>query len=324
MIIIVTPNPAIDITYEVAEPRLGETNRVTRAVRRPGGKGLNVASVLDQVREIDGATDRRIRVSGFLGGRQGEEMHDLLANWPVEQCWLDRGNEHPTRATVAVMAADGEVTMLNEAGPQVDAEAWQQLAGTALEGASRGDVLVVSGSCPPGTTPEDLAQLLQSARDKGLRVVLDTSGPLLVACAGLADAVKPNLEELVQATGQPDLAGGVSVLLGKGVRAVAVSDGPRGMDLFTPGQDGKPVSCHVPAPRLQVVNPTGAGDSAVAAIAAFMDEHPEVDPVDERALVAAVALSAAAVRTPVAGLVETSTYQNLLTTLKAEKTNAAD
>lgn len=320
MIVVVTPNPAIDITYEVAHPRLGEVNRVTDVVRRPGGKGLNVAAVLAQTREADGAPARTIRVSGFLGGRQGAEMHQRLETWDVEQRWLDLGEDFQTRATVLVRAADGTATGLYEPGDHVTAHHWQLLTDTALEGAGPGDVLVVSGSCPAGTTPEDLRGLLHRARTTGMRVVLDTSGPLLPACASLADAVKPNREELTQATGYTDPADGGAALLRQGTRAVVVSDGPRGMDLYTAGTDPDTVRVHhADAPDVPVVNPTGAGDSAVAALAAFMDTHRDVDPIDGDALEAAVALSVAAVRTPVAGLVELDTYLGLRPTVHAQE-----
>lgn len=323
MIIVITPNPAIDITYEVAHPRLNQVNRVTGVVRRPGGKGLNVASVLRQTREADGAPGRRVRISGFLGGRQGEEMRELLGDWDAEQAWLDLGPGCPTRATVIVRDADGGATGLYEPGAPVSPADWRALTDTALEGAGRGDVLVVSGSCPPETSAEDLGALLRAARGRGARVILDTSGPLLVACAGLADAVKPNREELAQATGETSPAAGAVILLERGVRAVMVSDGPRGMSLYVRGQDG-PTVWHADAPDVPVVNPTGAGDSAVAAIAAFMDARPEADPIDARALGAAVALSVAAVRTPVAGLVDLETYTTLLPTMKVETHHVTD
>lgn len=324
MIVVVTPNPAIDITYDIATPRLGETNRVTRVVHRAGGKGLNVASVLAQTMQDDSTPARRIRISGFLGGRPGEEMRELLADSTAEQAWVERGSDHPTRATVAVVAADGQVTMLNEPGPTTTAADWQHLTTTALHGCVAGDVLVVSGSCPPGTSPEDLAGLLSAARAIGMRTVLDTSGPLLVACAPLADVVKPNREELANATGQASIQHGARTLLTQGVGGVAVSDGPQGMDLYVSGEDPNEVlAWHVDAPQLEAINPTGAGDSAVAALAAFLENHPPASQVNDQALINAVASSAAAVLTPVAGAVDLPTYQSLLTTLKAEKIHAA-
>lgn len=307
-IVVATPNPAIDITYGVPQPRLGQVHRVSSIVRRAGGKGLNVAAVLAQL-------GVRSRVTGFLGGRGGAELRELVRDWPVDQDWVDLGPACPTRSSVAVRADDGSVTVFNEAGPTTSAAHWDRLTEAVRQALSPQDVLVVSGSCPPGTTSQDLAALLGAARERGARTVLDTSGPLLVACAGLADVVKPNREELAQATGTTDLAAGAKALLENGTGGVVVSDGPRGMYLFTASPQGG--TWHADAPDVPVVNPTGAGDSAVAALAAELWRSPEA--LGAQALVEAVALSVAAVVTPVAGVVDLPTYQRLRAQVVAQR-----
>ena len=45
MITAITPNPALDVTYEVDELLLHRTTRVRAVHERPGGKGVNVARV---------------------------------------------------------------------------------------------------------------------------------------------------------------------------------------------------------------------------------------------------------------------------------------
>jgi tagatose 6-phosphate kinase len=47
VIVTVTPNPALDITYHVDEPRHGREHRVHDVHEWPGGEGINVARVLD-------------------------------------------------------------------------------------------------------------------------------------------------------------------------------------------------------------------------------------------------------------------------------------
>lgn len=311
-IVVATPNPAIDITYAVPQPRLGQVHRVSSIVRRAGGKGLNVAAVLAQL-------GVRSRVTGFLGGRGGGELRELVRDWPVDQDWVDLGEACPTRSSVAVRADDGSVTVFNEAGPTTTSDHWDALTRTVSQALAPQDVLVVSGSCPPGTSSQDLASLLTAARERGARTVLDTSGPLLVACSGLADVVKPNREELSQATGTTDLAAGAKALLENGTGAVVVSDGPRGMYLFAGGSAGG--AWHADAPDVPVVNPTGAGDSAVAALAAGLWRSPGV--LGARALVEAVALSVAAVVTPVAGVVDLPTYERLRSQVTAQVVDAA-
>ncbi|RRD30337.1 1-phosphofructokinase family hexose kinase [Actinomyces bowdenii] len=323
-ITVLTPNPAIDVTYEVPEPALGRTHRITAVSRRAGGKGLNVAAVLSRL-------GLACRVTGPLGGASGQELRDLLSAWgreggaAVVPAWVELPRI-TTRTTVTITARDGTATGLHEPGPTLEQADWEALTRATLRDLDAGDVLAVCGSCPPGTTAEQLTSLLLGARRRGARTIVDTSGPLLAAAAAVCDVVTPNREELLQATGAQGLHEGAQALLGLGAGAVVASDGPRGMLLLASGgQDPRP--WHAPAPAVEVVNPTGAGDSAVAALAAELLAHPPAPdgPVlHPRALAAAVALSASAVTTPVAGEVDLSLSHQLLSQIKVVPAHGTD
>lgn len=64
MILTVTLNTALDITYRVPALRPHASHRVTEVTERPGGKGLNVARVL-------AALGHEVTVTGFAGGTTG-------------------------------------------------------------------------------------------------------------------------------------------------------------------------------------------------------------------------------------------------------------
>ena len=352
-ITVLTPNPAIDVTYEVADPALGATNRPTRVRRRAGGKGLNVAAVLSLL-------GLACRVTGPLGGPAGHELRERTAPWgagaggagrsqpagpasadpwspdgspgAVVPAWVELA-EAPhtaTRTTVTIASADGTATGFYEPGPTLDDDAWRAITAAALEDLGQGDVLAVCGSCPPDTRPEHLTGLLAGARRRGARTVVDTSGPLLVAAARACDVAKPNREELLQATGATTLRQGAEALLGAGAGAVVVSDGPRGMHLLTAGLTaaGRDLRhWHAPAPQVEVANPTGAGDAAVAVLAAELLARPPAPggPVlRPAALAAAVALSASAVTTPVAGAVDLDVSNRLLSQIKVVPLHGTD
>jgi 1-phosphofructokinase/tagatose 6-phosphate kinase len=257
----------------------------------------------------------KVRATGFLGGHGGQEIQDLLADSPLDQAWVTiQGN---TRSTTAIHS-DAGPTLFNEPGPTVTTADWEAMTAAATTGLDAGDVLVVSGSCPPGTTQEDLHRLLLAARAIGARTILDTSGQLLVAAAGSSDVLKPNREELHQATGLPDPEAGAGLLLDRGAQAVVVSAGPEGMDLFLPGGAWRAT------PPIQVQgNPTGAGDAAVAALAAGLLAATALDQALPATLASAVALSAAAVLMPTAGEVDLSAYRRFLPDVNVKQTNAS-
>ncbi len=96
-------------------------------------------------------------------------------------------------------------------------------------------------------------------------VVVDTSGAgLLAAARAGAHALKPNREELAEATGLADPLDGARALLDLGARLVVVSLGADG--LLAIGRHGAPV-VRADCPGSLHGNATGAGDAAVAAIA---------------------------------------------------------
>src|SRR5699024_8531366 len=80
MIITLTPNPAVDVTYAVPELRHGAVHRVEQVTEAAGGKGVNVARVLAQLGD-------RVYCTGFLAGQMGEHLEDLLADADIPQEW---------------------------------------------------------------------------------------------------------------------------------------------------------------------------------------------------------------------------------------------
>ncbi|MEV6523539.1 1-phosphofructokinase family hexose kinase [Longispora sp. NPDC051575] len=367
MILTVTLNVALDVTYQVDALVPGSAHRVRTVVERPGGKGLNVARVLHALGEPVIAT-------GLIGGAAGTRARDLLE---TKHAFVEIAGE--SRRTVVV--TDGsDATGFWEPGPEVSAEEWAEFVGryTGLVAVAR--VVVLSGSLPRGVPVDAYAQLVGIARERDVPTVLDTSGePLLRALAAGPDVIKPNAEELAEAmhagrasesrnsnvrqgaadpgfpsgtepaapgprtdttradlapTDRPGVDGGArtadsterptdgetaadagyriataglahiiecaEALRTAGARTVLASRGPDGMLAVT--ADGR---WHAAPPAPVAGNPTGAGDSAVAAVArglAYRKEWPSI-------LADAVALSAAAVLAPEAGAFDQIAYR---------------
>lgn len=315
-LITVTPNPAVDVTYQLPHAEWGEVNRIKTVVRRAGGKGVNVACVLGQL----GLT---AQVSGFLGGSNGAALSELLEAAPVRQHWVPIPGE--TRCTTVVVD-DVSTTLLNEPGPEVTSADWRRLSADVAARARSGDVVVLSGSCPPGTSDDDVREFVHAVRASGALIVVDTSGPLLATAADAgADLLKPNHHELREVTGSDDVIVGAEALIARGARVVAVSCGVEGIVVVA--RSGAHLRAWRAAPVAVVQgNPTGAGDAAVAAFALALrrvgqgEDLDEVLPVE---LGRAVALSAAAVLAPVAGVVDLPAYERFLTDVTVEEVHVA-
>lgn len=321
MILTVTLNTALDLTYGVPELVPHASHRVSDMSERPGGKGLNVARVLS-------ALGHDTVVTGFAGGATGAVLRELLAApaprgtdpaaatgtapavAPVTDALVAvAGN---TRRTIAVVdRATGDTTQLNEPGPLVSADEWAALLGRYEELLTGADAVALCGSLPPGIHVGAYAELVRLARAADVPVLLDTSGePLRRGIAARPDLIKPNADELAQLTGSREPLRATRDARRRGAHGVVASLGPDGMLAVTP--DGV---WQASPPAKVRGNPTGAGDSAVAGLLSGLVEGLSWPDRLRRA----VALSTATVLSPTAGDFDRAAYEELLPRVGVEE-----
>ncbi|WP_055490517.1 1-phosphofructokinase family hexose kinase [Streptomyces sp. TP-A0356] len=297
MILTVTLNTALDITYRVRALRPHTSHRVTEVTERPGGKGLNVARVL-------AALGHEVTATGFAGGATGRSLRDRLARTPgvVDALVAVEG---ATRRTIAVAdGTTGDTTQLNEPGPVIAPAEWAAFLDAYGDLVRSAAAVALCGSLPPGVPVGAYAQLVRTARAVGVPVLLDTSGePLRRGVAARPDIVKPNADELAELTGSHEPSQATRDARRRGAHTVVASLGADG--LLAVNSEGRWRA--VPPRRIQG-NPTGAGDSVVAGLLSGLVEHLSWP----RRLARAVALSAATVLAPVAGEFDRRTYEELL------------
>lgn len=305
MILTVTLNAALDVTYLVPEVVLHTSHRVTAVHERAGGKGINVASVLHR-RGLE------VLASGLVAGLSGGHVRRDLSRRGVPHAFLDVEGE--SRRTVSIVAAAGDATVFNESGPQVDRDGWR----TYLEQLERlvsqrpVEVVVLSGSLPPGVPVDAYAQLVAAVRAHGARTVLDADGDVLLAALPAGpDIVKPNRQELTAATGIDDPRAGAAALQRRGARDVVVSAGAEGA-VAVPGDEP---AYRGRLDRVLTGNATGAGDAMVAALAAGLARGrtwPQM-------LADGIAWSAAAVLQPLAGEVSSNDIDAMTPQVRIEE-----
>ncbi|MER7073012.1 PfkB family carbohydrate kinase [Terrabacter sp. NPDC000476] len=347
MIVTLTPNPALDITYAVPTVTLGESHRVGSVTERAGGKGLNVAAVLATM--LASTSNRTSTPTTTTPTETGTSPGaGVVAVAPVGA--LDRDlfaadldarrvphrlieSPCPTRRSVAVVESDGRATLLNEAGVGQSRRVWQLVTDEVERLAGSARVLTVSGSLPPGTDPDLVLRLTELAHAHDLLVVLDVSGEALArALPAHPDLVKPNRSEaagvLHALAGTTDPAPAATAtlptaeeaayaLVGAGARAAVVSDGAAGLVLV----HGE-LALRARLPRPLTGNPTGAGDALTAALAAGLDQAgqlPDGAAPWEALLRAGVAWSAAAVLQPVAGALDPADADRLAPDVEIEE-----
>ncbi|MFF4550466.1 1-phosphofructokinase family hexose kinase [Streptomyces sp. NPDC001435] len=297
MILTVTLNTALDITYRIRSLRPHASHRVSAVTERPGGKGLNVARVL-------AALGHEATVTGFAGGGTGRAVREGLAGIPgVVDALVPVGGA--TRRTIAVVdELTGDTTQLNEPGPQITPVEWSAFLDTYEDLLAEASAVALCGSLPPGVPVGAYAGLVRTARTADVPVLLDTAGePLRRGVAARPDLIKPNTEELAELTGSHEPSRATRDARRRGAHAVVASLGPEGLLAVTPeGRWRATPPTHVHG------NPTGAGDSAVAGLlSGLVEQLPWPDRLSR-----AVALSVATVRAPVAGEFDRAAYEQLV------------
>lgn len=187
-----TLNPSLDYLVFAKEFVPGALNRADSARLFAGGKGVNVALMLHRL-------GQPARALGFLAGETGRALQRMLAaeGLPEDFLFLPSG---ATRINLKLQTP-AAATELNAPGPAPNPAALAALE-AQLAAIPAGDTLIAAGSLPPGLAPDTCARLLAPCAARGVRCVLDTSGPALAA--GLAARpwlIKPNLDELAELTG---------------------------------------------------------------------------------------------------------------------------
>jgi hypothetical protein len=266
MILTVTPNPALDMTWHVDALTPGATHRAPTGSSRAGGKGVNVARVLH-------AQGHEVLALSTVGGATGAEFESELRASGIPHRLIQVSAS--TRRSLAIVDnSRGETTVLNERGSALAPARLAALTATAARLGRTARAVAISGSLPPGFRPEQLEALVAELVGIGTPVVVDTSGAgLLAAARAGATALKPNSDELAESTGVRDPLLGARRLLALGARLVVATLGADGLVVLD--QSHPPLQARLP--RTLHGNATGAGDAAVAAVTAALATGTRLD-----------------------------------------------
>ncbi|MGT2832418.1 tagatose-6-phosphate kinase [Streptococcus halotolerans] len=300
MILTVTLNPSIDISYPLEEFKLDTVNRVSDVSKTPGGKGLNVARVLNDLKESVTAT-------GCIGGENGEFLLHHLPESIRNRFYKISGD---TRNCIAILH-EGKQTEILEHGPFLDQDEVDGFANHFKYILGDVDVITMSGSLPGGMPVDFYQRLIRISNTFGKKTVLDCSGNALKAVLEGDDkptVIKPNTEELAQLLGQDvglnleELKAVLKQPLFDGIEWIIVSLGADGVFAKHGSTFYK-----VDIPKIEVVNPVGSGDSTVAGIASGLAN----DEDDEALLTKANVLGMLNAQEKTTGHVNMSNYNEL-------------
>lgn len=255
MIYTITFNPALDYISQVENFEIGKINRTKTEKILPGGKGLNVSTVLKNL----GLGNTAL---GFIAGFTGEELKRKIEEHGIETDFVEVKNGI-TRINVKI--SSNEETALNGNGPEISEDELQQLL-EKIDKIKKGDIVILAGNVPKCIKNNIYEIICFKLEKNGVTFIVDSTRELLINVLKYKPfLIKPNKDELqetfnVKINTNEEIIEYAKKLQEMGAQNVLISLGGEGAILIT--KEGK--EYYKQAPKGQVVNTVGAGDSMVA------------------------------------------------------------
>lgn len=263
LIYTVTLNPAIDYVMHPLTLDMGFTNRSSSEEVYCGGNGINVSTLLNELKVVNVAF-------GIVAGFTGEYLISTLQKNGIS-CNFVKLEKGFTRINVKLNGI--VMTMVNGMGPKISEKKVDELL-ERIDCIEQGDTLILTGSIPK-SLPEDMYDIImRRLKDRGVRFVVDAPGSLLLeALDAHPFLIKPNNHEVGRIfNARPETPEEcipfARELHARGAQNVIVSCGGHGSLLYDENQQ----THIVPTAKIRLVNATGAGDSMVAGFVAKVQE----------------------------------------------------
>lgn len=252
-------NPSLDYIVSVNDFQLGLTNRTDSELILPGGKGINVSTILMNL-GIDSTA------FGFAAGFTGEEIIREVEAMGIRSDFI-KIDSGISRINLKLKNIDG--TEINGSGPEISEEKIEELL-RKLDILGEGDILVLAGSIPASMPADMYSTIMERLQHKNVTFIVDATKDLLINVLKYKPfLIKPNNHELgelfdVKLTTREEVIPYGKKLQKQGARNVLISMAGEGAVLVA--EDGSVYEA--PAPKGTLVNAVGAGDSMVAGFTA--------------------------------------------------------
>lgn len=266
MIVTITLNPAIDKSTSVEALIPDRKLRCGKVIAEAGGGGINVSKGLKKL----GIESTAIFISG---GNNGLWLENYLQDYGVNIVPVKASGETRESFTVNEDKTNTQYRFVLP-GPEISAIHARQCIEALKNLPVKPEIVVLSGSLPPGIDDNFYAVLAKAANELGAKTVLDTSGiPLQLAIKEGLYLIKPNLNELTSLSGKKKLEinevddVALEIIKKEKIDLIVVSLGPSGAISVS-----KDCYEHIPAPMVKKNTTVGAGDSMVAGMVAKIKE----------------------------------------------------
>ena len=266
MILSVTMNPSQDKVYIVDDFSVNNIYRTNHYTATAGGKGLNVARVVKELKED-------IITTGLLGGMTGTFIKDELKKHKIKNEFVNISGE--TRTCINITdQKNNTTTEILETGPKIKNSEIKRFIEKYKKLIKKADIITLSGSLPKGLDDDFYYELVVYAKKMEKKVILDTSGqPLKEGIKAKPYMIKPNEDELNNLFDQnikklSDYIKALDKIKEMGIKLPVISLGKDGAVAMVENN-----YYHFKLPQVDVINTVGSGDAFVAGCAIGLQKN---------------------------------------------------
>lgn len=262
MIYTITFNPSIDYIVNIDDFKLEKVNRVEMDTKYPGGKGINVSRVLNNLGVESCAL-------GYIGNFTGEYVKTYIENEGIKTDFINVSED--TRINIKIKSESE--TEINGLGPAISESQIEELFLKA-DKFKENDIVVLAGNVQKSVDYKIYSRIQERCKSKSIKFVIDTTGEALeCTLRNRPFLIKPNSSELgelfkAEINTKEDIVFYGKKLIELGALNVIVSNGAEGAVLIS--SEGVYTAS---APKGVVKNSVGAGDSMVAGFLAYYSKY---------------------------------------------------
>ncbi|AXK51366.1 1-phosphofructokinase [Spiroplasma alleghenense] len=260
MIYSITLNPAIDHIIESDNFTIKQTNYYQNEYQVVGGKGINVAIILNNL-------ENQVQATGVMGADNKSIFLDKFDEVKVPNHFFFNPGKTRTNYKIKNLSLKEE-TELNGLGFTTQAKTWKDLLDYLKSKITKDDIIVAAGSIAKGIPNDIYAQIGVIANNVGAKFILDATGTVMLkALSSKPFLIKPNIDEICGILNLPikeytfeEIKSMILQLQKLGAQNILLSMGSDGSYYFTSNQD----IYQTGIAQGKLVNSVGAGDSMLA------------------------------------------------------------
>jgi len=200
-ILAVLLNPTLDQIYEIENFYIGGTFKVNKSIIYPVGKAISFSL---GVRELY-AKENILKVIACIGIDDIPLYSKFLASLKIDFDFIEVKGKTRSNKTIND-PIKSTTTHIREKGFKLEQKDLEKIAECLRETIEEGDIVILSGSIPPGVDDKTYYEMINLCKEKTAITALDSSGPALInGIKANPNIIKPNLVELSQILDKPEL-----------------------------------------------------------------------------------------------------------------------